>query len=133
MKKIGIRRKVDELGRIVLPKELRTLFEICEKDPVEIYVDKEFIIVKKANLNPEGTTGIVRHVDELGRVVLPIELRNMFSISPNDLLEISVIEDRMALVKYQMACVFCGSEEHLVDYMDKKICKVCVANIQKLV
>lgn len=47
MKSIGIVRKVDELGRIVLPKELRTQFEIAEKDPLEIYTEDDKIILKK--------------------------------------------------------------------------------------
>lgn len=47
MKSTGVTRKVDELGRIVLPKELRTTFGIAEKDPVEIFVEDEKIILQK--------------------------------------------------------------------------------------
>lgn len=47
MKSTGIVRKVDELGRVVIPKELRRTLEIAEKDPLEIYVEEDQIILKK--------------------------------------------------------------------------------------
>ncbi|HDR6957709.1 AbrB/MazE/SpoVT family DNA-binding domain-containing protein [Bacillus albus] len=47
MKSTGVTRKVDELGRIVLPKELRTTLGIAEKDPIEIFVEDEKIILQK--------------------------------------------------------------------------------------
>lgn len=71
-------------------------------------------------------TGIVRNVDELGRLVLPKELRNTMQIQPGDPLEIYVEEDRIILTKYQPTCVFCGSSDDLADFGDKKVCKACV-------
>ncbi len=71
-------------------------------------------------------TGIVRRVDELGRLVLPKELRNTLQIKHDDPLEIYVEEDMVILKKYQPTCVFCGSGEDLVDFNTKKVCKVCI-------
>lgn len=74
-------------------------------------------------------TGIVRKVDELGRVVLPIELRRTMDIEEHDLLEISTQEDRIILRKYQPSCIFCGAERELLPYRGKRICRACVAEI----
>ena len=71
------------------------------------------------------STGILRRVDELGRVVLPIELRRSLDIEEKDPLEISVEEDRIILRKYQPTCIFCGAESDLLDYRGKKICDAC--------
>ncbi len=73
MKSIGVVRRVDELGRIVVPKELRTTLDIAERDAVEIYVDGEQIILKK----------------------------------------------------YQPACIFCGEGRDVINYKGKNICRNC--------
>ena len=78
------------------------------------------------------STGILRHVDELGRVVLPIELRRALEIEEKDLLEISVEEDKIILQKYQPFCVFCGREEELSEYRGKKVCVACQKEIREL-
>ena len=78
------------------------------------------------------STGILRHVDELGRVVLPIELRRTLEIEEKDLLEISVEEDKIILRKYQPSCVFCGSETELSEYRGKKICAICQRGLVEL-
>ena len=75
------------------------------------------------------TTGIVRKVDELGRVVLPIELRRSMGIEVKDSIEIYVDEDAIILKKYEPACIFCGSTSRLTTYMDKKICADCAKKI----
>lgn len=78
------------------------------------------------------STGILRHVDELGRVVLPIELRRALEIEEKDLLEIFVDEDKIILRKYQPSCVFCGGETELSEYKGKKICAVCQREVADL-
>ena len=77
------------------------------------------------------TTGIVRKVDELGRIVLPIELRRTLEIEERDSLEIYLDEDKIILSKYVPACLFCGSSEELVNYMGKNVCRVCAENLNK--
>ena len=77
------------------------------------------------------SSGIVRKVDELGRVVLPIELRRTFDIAEKDSLEIYVDEDAIVLKKYESSCVFCGSVKNVVNYKGKNICSACVRDIKK--
>ena len=74
-------------------------------------------------------TGIVRRIDELGRIVIPMELRNKLEIKEKDELEIYVEGSGIVLKKYQPDCIFCGRTKHLVDYDDKKVCEKCVKNI----
>ncbi|MBR5468383.1 MAG: AbrB/MazE/SpoVT family DNA-binding domain-containing protein, partial [Firmicutes bacterium] len=62
------------------------------------------------------STGIVRKVDELGRIVLPIELRRSLNIDIKDSLEIFVDEDKIILKKYEPADIFTGAMEDLIDY-----------------
>ena len=64
-------------------------------------------------------TGIVRKVDELGRVVLPIELRRNLDINEKDALEIYVDEDKIILKKYEPACIFCNQSVDTVVYKGK--------------
>ena len=68
------------------------------------------------------STGIVRKVDELGRVVIPIELRNKLGIQEKDPIEIYVDGTSVVLKKYQPNCVFCGSTKNLVEYKEKLVC-----------
>jgi transcriptional pleiotropic regulator of transition state genes len=72
------------------------------------------------------STGIVRKIDELGRVVLPMELRRTLEIDIKDPLEIYVESDYILLKKYNPSCTLCGSMEDLNDYKGKKICKKCI-------
>ena len=94
MKSTGVVRKVDQLGRIVLPKELRKTHKIVEmQDSLEIYVEDNMIVLKKYDEN-SNISGIVRRVDQLGRIVLPIELRRNLNITEEkDALEIYIDDD----------------------------------------
>lgn len=73
------------------------------------------------------STGIVRKVDELGRVVIPIELRRTLSIEEKDQLEIYVEHDQIVLRKYVpvSACVFCGTSDGIMKYRGKMVCQEC--------
>ncbi len=71
-------------------------------------------------------TGIVRNIDELGRIVLPMELRRTLDIEVKAPLEIYVDSQYIILKKYNPSCVICGSMEELEDFQGKKICKKCV-------
>ena len=76
------------------------------------------------------STGIVRKVDELGRIVLPIELRRSLDISEKDALEIYVDGDKIILRKDQDACVFCGSAKNLIDFKGRKLCADCLGKLK---
>ena len=77
------------------------------------------------------STGIVRKVDDLGRIVLPIELRRMLDIAERDELEIFVESDRIVLRKYEPSCIFCGSVQELKTFNGKNICSDCVGKLSR--
>lgn len=74
-------------------------------------------------------TGIVRKVDELGRIVLPVEMRRVLDIAERDPLEIYVEDDSIILRKYQPACVFCDNASDVVNYKDRIICRSCIKSL----
>lgn len=78
------------------------------------------------------STGIVRKVDELGRVVLPIELRRNLNIQEKDSLEIFVDDEKIILKKYEPADIFNGSMDDLIDYKGKKISKSTILELAKI-
>lgn len=75
-------------------------------------------------------TGIVRKVDELGRIVLPIELRRTLDINEKDALEIFNEGDLVILKKYQPACIFCGEVDGVIDFKGKKVCSKCINSLK---
>lgn len=75
------------------------------------------------------STGMVRRVDELGRIVLPAEIRQSLDIRVKDQVEIFTEGDRVVLKKYYPACIFCGSETDLSFFHDKRVCSACIANL----
>ncbi len=74
-------------------------------------------------------TGAFRKVDELGRIVLPADIRKALDIQPQDSMEIYVERDCIVLQKFQPACVLCGSPEGLVTYRGRNICEECRENL----
>ncbi len=75
------------------------------------------------------STGIVRKVDELGRIVLPIELRRTLGIDVKDALEIFVDGNQIVLNKYEPACIFCNSANDIVNFKGKNICRQCLKEL----
>lgn len=78
------------------------------------------------------STGIVRKVDELGRIVLPIELRRTLDIAEKDSLEIYMNEDTVVLKKYQPACLFCDDGKDVVSYRGKNVCPKCIKQLNEV-
>lgn len=72
------------------------------------------------------TTGIIRKVDDLGRIVLPIELRRSLDIGEHDEMEIYVEGNMVILKKYEVACIFCGRKQNVVQYHKRNVCKDCI-------
>ena len=79
------------------------------------------------------STGIVRKVDELGRIVLPMELRRTMDISIKDPIEIYVDGERIILKKYEPACMFCGNAENAVHFKGKNICPECRVELESAI
>lgn len=77
------------------------------------------------------STGIVRKVDSLGRIVLPIELRRVMGIDIKDPIEIFVDDSHIVLGKYQPACIFCDSVSGVSEFKGAKVCADCMAKIKK--
>jgi len=90
-------------------------------DIVSKFIEREEIELK--------STGIVRKVDELGRVVIPIELRRTLGIDEKDALEIYVDAEKIILKKYEPACVFCGNASDVQHYRGKLVCRECAINM----
>ena len=76
------------------------------------------------------STGIVRTVDELGRIVLPIELRRTLDIAEKDCLEIYMDGPSIVLKKYQPACIFCDEGKDIVMFRGKNVCSKCIKALQ---
>ena len=77
------------------------------------------------------STGIIRKVDDLGRIVLPIELRRTLDIAERDEVEIYMENDRIILQKFEPACIFCGSSRNLVYYRRKNVCRDCIRKMNE--
>lgn len=78
------------------------------------------------------STGIVRKLDELGRITLPIELRRTLGIGERDALEIFVEGEKIVLCKYEPSDIFTGEKDDLVDYRGKKVSKASIKELAKL-
>ena len=77
------------------------------------------------------STGVVRKVDELGRIVLPIEIRKVLDIQQKDAIEIFTDEDKIVLQKYQPACIFCNNVDDIVYFNGKRVCTKCVEKLKE--
>lgn len=75
--------------------------------------------------------GIVRKVDDLGRIVIPKELRSTLYISEKDALEIYTEGEQIILKKYEPCCIFCGEAKEVINFKGKNICKSCLKELKK--
>ena len=76
------------------------------------------------------STGIVRKVDELGRIVLPIELRRTLDIAERDSLEIYIDGSSIVMKKYQPACIFCNNADDVIFFQGRRICASCLSKLK---
>ncbi len=77
------------------------------------------------------STGVVRQIDPLGRIVLPIEMRNVLGIEKKDALEIFVDGDNIILKKYQPSCIFCNESKDVISFSDKLVCRKCLQELKE--
>ena len=73
--------------------------------------------------------GIIRHLDELGRIVIPIEIRKRFGLTERDALEITVKDQTILLSRPRSACVFCGATRSVLEHRGRGVCDDCVAEL----
>ncbi len=78
------------------------------------------------------STGMVRPVDSLGRIVIPQEIRNTYDIQAKDSLEIFTDGEKIILRKYAPSCIFCGNADDTEIYCGKKVCKDCLEKLKHL-
>lgn len=78
------------------------------------------------------STGILRPVDNLGRVVIPMEIRSTLGINPKDSLEIFTDGDSIILKKYSPSCVFCGNADDVLLFEEKRVCRDCLKKLSAL-
>lgn len=78
------------------------------------------------------STGIVRQVDDLGRIVLPIELRRTLDIAERDSMEIYVDGSSIVLKKYMPSCIFCGEARDVISFKSKNVCPDCAKELGKV-
>lgn len=76
-------------------------------------------------------TGVVRKIDELGRFVLPIEIRKSLNLNCRDAVEIFVDNDKIILKKYEPSCIFCGNADQVSDFYGKLVCSDCIEKLKK--
>ncbi len=95
---------------------------MADKGPVRVLISSPIPLKVGMRLK---TTGMTRKVDDLGRIVLPIEIRRTFNIIEGDLLEISVSGENVILSKIEDYCIFCGSDADLISHQEKLVCLVC--------
>jgi len=77
------------------------------------------------------STGIVRKVDELGRIVIPIELRRTLDIEERDSLEIYVKDSTIILKKYEPCCIFCDGSKGVINHKGRNVCRSCLKEIKE--
>lgn len=132
MKNTGIIRKVDELGRVVLPISLRGNLKLYTGAKLQLYIDDDFIILEKYNDTKNNDIALTRIIDGLGRIVLPKELRDTLNIPYKTSLEIYLFKNGIALKKYIPNCILCKGAKNLIAYNEKLICSKCINELNKI-
>lgn len=135
---IPIVRKIDELGRMVLPAEFRILLEIQTGDILSISLEnegnKDLIKLKKCPYEDIKSELFAKKVDELGRIVLPQQIRSVMDIEEKDDLEVFLDEEKKCILiqKKIYCCMFTGSIEKLVEYKGKIVSKEAINKLIEL-
>lgn len=117
----GIIRRLDELGRIVMPKDYRKGKVKDGETKVAIYHIKDYVVVEII----DQTSDTNKKFDELGRIVINIEIRDELGWKEKDSIETWNFGKYFILKKLVEECAFCGKEKSLIEYKDKKVCEKC--------
>jgi transcriptional pleiotropic regulator of transition state genes len=78
------------------------------------------------------TTGIIRCIDQLGRLVIPKEMRRALKIEEGDGVEISLEGKRIIVQKHEESCIFCASSERLATFEGKRVCQKCLSKLSEM-
>jgi len=115
----GIVRKIDELGRITIPIEIRRRLELNTGDRVGLRLEGQVIRISKV------VTGMSRPIDELGRIALPIEYRRTLGLMERENVDMYVEDNDICVSKVVYGCSWCGSPEDLFEVNGHHICRKC--------
>lgn len=77
------------------------------------------------------TSGIIRNVDPLGRVVIPKEMRKVMGINEGDPIEIVKVNNDIVMRKYSKGCIFCGSDKEIVEFNKVLVCRKCKTSFER--
>ena len=127
LKNIGIVRKVDKLGRIVIPIEARAAHHFQIGHKIGIGVNKDGIRLEREEICMD--CGYFRELETLGRITLPMEIRKRLDMPEGAMVEFLSDATGLVIRKYAGTCVFCGVTHDLADYRGKKICRHCMADM----
>lgn len=78
------------------------------------------------------STGIIRNIDELGRIVIPKEIRKKLGIASTDPVEIFIEGEKIILTRYQACCSFCDSSENVTEFKGKRVCRACLYELRQI-
>lgn len=124
----GITRKLDELGRLVIPSEYRKNKVEDGKTPVKVYNIGDYVIVELLDKVNEST----KKFDELGRIVVQIEIRKKLNWKQNDKIKVWESGNFFIMQKEQKECIFCGKRNNLIEYRKELLCKQCIEELKSL-
>ncbi len=123
----GIIRRVDELGRVVIPVEYRKE-NFKQGEEVYVFRIEDYIILSKSNPN---NTALIKKIDEVGRVVIKKEYRTDLDWNEKDAISVWSFEDFIVMKKYEEKCVFCKTTLKLTEFKEKLICDDCKEELIK--
>lgn len=124
----GIKRKIDTLGRIVVPKEIRNDLKMTENETmIDIFLEGGYIV-----LVPGGDGGIKRKLDLLGRIVIPAEIRDTLHLEVEDPMEIFTAGESIYIKKYNIGCTQCGEIKGVKTVGNITICNKCAIALFKM-
>lgn len=121
----GIIRRIDELGRMVIPVDYR-VGDLSGEITLYLHVVGEYVILSKEN---ENQSGVAREIDGIGRVTIKLETREKVNWEEKDHIAVWCYNGYIIMKKVEEKCVFCKAKKKLAKYMGKLICRKCKSNL----
>ena len=129
MKDIGIVRSPDDLGRIVIPAELRRKLNLTRGNEASIYYKEDKVyILSLVNKPKEEEYGMIKQVDKLGRLVIPASTRHKLGINKN--VDLHFFTKNKMVILQKVGCIFCQNTKKIKNFNDYKICTNCIKEIK---
>lgn len=126
----GITRKLDELGRLVIPSEYRNGKVVDGVTPVKVYNIGDYVVVELLDKVEKDKN--TKKFDELGRIVVQIEIRKKLNWNSNDKIKIWDCEKYFIMQKEKNECVFCGRKDNLIEYKNQLLCEQCKKELKTI-